>query len=81
MSAPAVPFFPEAKSRATRTTASTTGAAADEHPTHILGLPTRGRVFFGWYMVGAGSIIQFLVGALMNQAYGGYAAALTAEFG
>ncbi|MDA0815389.1 MAG: MFS transporter [Chloroflexi bacterium] len=52
-----------------------------EYPERILGAPTRGRVFFGWYIVGAGSIIQFLVGALMNQAFGGYAAALSREFG
>ncbi len=56
-------------------------AAATRHPDRILGVPTRGRFFFGWYIVGAGSVIQFLVGALMNQAFGGYASALQDSFG
>ena len=56
-------------------------ASSPEYPERILGAPTRGRFFFGWYIVGAGSVIQFLVGALMNQAFGGYAAALTDHFG
>ncbi len=55
--------------------------AAEVYPEKIMGVPTRGRFFFGWYIVGAGSIIQFLVGALMNQAFGGYAAALQDHFG
>jgi len=68
---------------ATETAPSDTSPSGDgpKHPDKILGLPTRGRFFFGWYIVGAGSIIQFLVGALMNQAYGGYAAALQEHFG
>jgi len=54
-----------------------------EVPTRrVLGVPTRGgRFFFGWYLVGAGSIIQLLVGALLNQAFGAYAAALANDFG
>jgi MFS family permease len=64
--------------RAVEAPAGTDGA---RHPEQILCLPTRGRVFFGWYIVAGGSIIQFLVGALMNQAFGGYAAALSREFG
>lgn len=40
-----------------------------------------GRWFFGWYVVAAGSGIQFLIGALMEQAFGGYAAALTRDYG
>lgn len=62
---------------------STTIAAPveEQHPDRIMGVPTRGRVFFGWYIVGAGSVIQFLVGALMNQAFGGYTAALSDHFG
>ncbi|MGE3960592.1 MAG: MFS transporter [Dehalococcoidia bacterium] len=55
--------------------------ASARHPERILGVPTRGRFFFGWYIVAAGSVIQFLVGALLNQAYGGYAAALQDHFG
>lgn len=45
-------------------------------------MPTRGgRFFFGWYLVGAGSVIQFLIGALVNNAYGGYVAVFSSEFG
>ncbi|MEX1022788.1 MAG: MFS transporter, partial [Dehalococcoidia bacterium] len=50
-------------------------------PARVLGVSTQGRVFFGWYLVGAGSVIQLLVGALMNQAFGAYAAALEGQFG
>ncbi|MEX2446482.1 MAG: MFS transporter [Dehalococcoidia bacterium] len=43
--------------------------------------PRRGRPFYGWYLVGASSGIQLLIGALSEQAFGGYAAALTRDFG
>ena len=56
-------------------------ATGDAYPPRILGIPTRGRFFFGWYIVGAGSVIQFLVGALMNAAFGGYASALQDSMG
>ncbi len=39
------------------------------------------RLFYGWYMVGAGSAIQFLQAALMTQAFGAYVAVLQAERG
>ncbi len=55
--------------------------AEAQHPRTVFGVPTRGRFFFGWYIVAAGSAIQFLVGALMNQAFGGYASALQDQFG
>ena len=37
--------------------------------------------FFGWYVVAAGAGVELVVGALLQQAFGGYAAALTREFG
>ncbi len=45
--------------------------------------PSGGRrgIFYGWYIVAAGSGIQFLVGALLDGAVGGYAAALTRDYG
>lgn len=69
-------------------TATTPGEAPPSLPPedpqyreHILGVPTRGRFFFGWYLVSAGAAIQFLVGALMSNVIGGYATALTNDFG
>jgi MFS family permease len=41
----------------------------------------RSRVFYGWWMVGAGFGIQILTGGLMNQAYGAYVVLLREEFG
>ncbi|MEX2446157.1 MAG: MFS transporter [Dehalococcoidia bacterium] len=41
----------------------------------------RRRMFYGWWVVACGAGIELLVGALMQQAFGGYAAALTREFG
>ncbi|MGE3856164.1 MAG: MFS transporter [Dehalococcoidia bacterium] len=41
----------------------------------------RRRPFYGWVIVAAGAGIEFTVGALMQQVFGGYAAALTREFG
>jgi MFS family permease len=38
-------------------------------------------VFYGWWMVGAGMIIQVLVGGLIMQAFSSYAAVLRSEFG
>jgi sugar phosphate permease len=40
-----------------------------------------GRFFYGWYMVGAGSALQFLQSALMTQSFGAYVAVLQAERG
>ncbi len=39
------------------------------------------RLFFGWWVVGAGAAIQFLGAALLSQAYGSYVVLLRAEFG
>src|SRR3954447_23708269 len=39
------------------------------------------RLFYGWYMVGAGSTLQFLLSALMSQSFGAYVAVLQAERG
>ncbi|MPZ48873.1 MAG: MFS transporter [Dehalococcoidia bacterium] len=41
----------------------------------------KSRVFYGWWMVGAGFGIQLLTGGLMNQAYGAYVVLLRDEFG
>ncbi len=58
------------------------GGEASGPPRRVLGVPTRGgRFFFGWYLVAAGSTIQFLVGALVNNAFGGYVAVLSSEYG
>ena len=38
----------------------------------------RKKPFYGWVIVAAGSGIEFTVGALMQQAFGGYATALPA---
>ena len=39
------------------------------------------RLFYGWYMVGAGSALQFLQAGLMTQSFGVYVAVLQAERG
>ena len=39
------------------------------------------RLFYGWYMVGAGSALQFLQAGLMTQSFGAYVAVLQAERG
>ncbi|MEE9278473.1 MAG: MFS transporter, partial [Dehalococcoidia bacterium] len=39
------------------------------------------KLFYGWWIVGAGMGIQLLVGALLFQAFGAYAAVLRDEFG
>ena len=39
-----------------------------------------GRVFFGWYIVSGGILVQFLLGGLVMHATGFYVAALKAEF-
>ncbi|MFA7248048.1 MAG: MFS transporter [Dehalococcoidia bacterium] len=46
-----------------------------------LPLSPRRKPFYGWVIVAAGAGIEFTVGALMQQVFGGYAAALTREFG
>src|SRR5258708_4223340 len=38
-------------------------------------------LFYGWYMVGAGSALQFLQAGLMTQSFGAYVAVLQAERG
>ena len=39
------------------------------------------RLFYGWYMVAAGSTLQFLQAGLMTQSFGAYVAVLQAERG
>ncbi len=39
------------------------------------------KLYYGWYIVAAGWGVQILVGALMFQAYGSYAAVMREEFG
>jgi sugar phosphate permease len=39
------------------------------------------RLFYGWYMVAAGSALQFLQASLMTQSFGAYVAVLQAERG
>ena len=39
------------------------------------------RVFYGWWIVGAGMGIQFLISGLLNQSYGAYVVLLRDEFG
>src|SRR2546423_1556124 len=39
------------------------------------------RLFYGWYMVGAGASLQFLLAGLMTQSFGAYVAVLQAERG
>src|SRR5881394_3592865 len=39
------------------------------------------RLFYGWYMVGAGAAMQFLQAGLMTQSFGAYVAVLQAERG
>ena len=45
-------------------------------------LPARAaRLFYGWWIVSAGMIIQILIGGLMFQSFGTYAAVLRDDFG
>src|ERR671931_2724076 len=39
------------------------------------------RFFYGWYMVGAGASLQFLLAGLMTQSFGAYVAVLSEERG
>jgi len=39
------------------------------------------RLYYGWYMVGAGASLQFLLAGLMTQSFGAYVAVLQAERG
>jgi MFS family permease len=41
----------------------------------------RNKIFYGWRMVGAGALIQFLHGGLLTQAFGAYVAVLSDERG
>src|ERR1051325_7523039 len=38
-------------------------------------------LFYGWFMVGAGASLQFLLAGLMTQSFGAYVAVLQAERG
>ncbi len=39
------------------------------------------RLFYGWWIVGAGVVLNALIGALVMQAYGAYVAVFKTEFG
>jgi MFS family permease len=41
----------------------------------------RARIFYGWWIVGAGFCLEMLIGALMFHAYGAYVVLLREEFG
>src|SRR5690606_5952856 len=41
----------------------------------------RRKPFFGWYLVGAGAVIQMLAAAFTQQAFGAYVTALHNQFG
>src|SRR5713226_8298480 len=43
--------------------------------------PHSKRFFYGWYMVAAGSAMQFLQAGLLTQSFGAYVAVLQAERG
>lgn len=45
------------------------------------GAVSRGRIFYGWWIVGAGFGLEALIGALMFHAYGAYVVLLREEFG
>jgi MFS family permease len=42
---------------------------------------TQGRIFYGWWIVGAGFVLEALMGALLVHAYGAYVVVLRQEFG
>ena len=42
---------------------------------------TKGRIFYGWWIVGAGFGLEVLIGALVFHAYGAYVVLLREEFG
>ena len=39
------------------------------------------KVFYGWKMVAAGGVLQFLQAAMLHHAFGGYFASLALEKG
>jgi MFS family permease len=41
----------------------------------------KGRVFYGWWIVAAGFVLELLIGALMFHTYGAYVVLLREEFG
>jgi PGF-CTERM protein len=41
----------------------------------------RARIFYGWWIVAAGFVLELLIGALMFHAYGAYVVLLREEFG
>ena len=43
--------------------------------------PPRPRVFYGWYIVGAGFVTQLMLGMLMFHSFGTYVALMRADFG
>ena len=45
------------------------------------GAVSRGRIFYGWWIVGAGFGLEALIGAFVFHAYGAYVVLLREEFG
>ena len=43
--------------------------------------PPRPRLFYGWYIVGAGFLTQFVMGLLLFHSFGTYVALMQADFG
>lgn len=50
-------------------------------PTERRARPFGRGVFYGWWIVGAGAVMQLLQGTLLGQAYGSYVVVLHREFG
>ena len=45
------------------------------------GAPERPRIFYGWWIVGAGFCTQLMLGMLMFHSFGTYVALMQADFG
>ena len=43
--------------------------------------PSQPRIFYGWYIAGAGFLTQFMLGVLMFHSFGTYVALMQADFG
>ena len=41
----------------------------------------RPKIFYGWYMVASGFVIQFLTGGLLQQSFGAYVSVFSEQFG
>ena len=47
----------------------------------LMSQKARPRIFYGWWMVGAGFVIQFLTGGLLQQSFGAYVSIFREQFG